>query len=148
MKKTPHMLLGFFIASLTLLAATQAFADRSITIINDRYKTTYTAVRYQDYREGNDGGVWTTEAWYAVKPWQTRTIRFATDTDIMYVYTYEDGTRTVWAGNPNDSRDNSYWISHKKLYLQGTTKPRDSGAKMVRFKRYHVRKNGLSIRYK
>ncbi len=149
MRKISLFMLTIFIASIAIFTAEQAFAKRTITIINNRSKTLYTAYRFQDYREGKNGGTWSTQGWTVTKPGQTKNITAYTNNNIVYVYTQEINPIREWIGDPNDSRDNVYWISTSGFFLQGNNKPNTGSIRKVRFKRYTAREGQpLKLTYK
>ncbi len=150
MKQFKFIIICLLFLSVIFTSTEKAFAKKNLKITNHAGTPIYTAVRYQDYREGPDGGVWATVGWYKTDSYKTNNITLYTDNATFYVYTYQSNTlyhTMEWGGSVNDSRDNAYWVYSGKMYLQGQSKPQGDNVRKKRFKRYYVPKNSHHITY-
>ncbi len=151
MKKIQLMIAGLLLISVVLIAPCESFAKKTIKITNSVSAPIYTAIRYKDVREGDDGGVWVTEGWYKTGYDKSQEITLYTDNSTFYIYTYHPRGMVegmVWPGDINDSRDKSYWVFNGDMYLQGQTKPSGKNVRKVRFKRYYVPEDYLHLKYR
>ncbi len=146
MKKNKFMIFFLFFLSTIFLFTFDAVAKKTLDIKNETGSIVNVAVRYLDYREGRNNGLWATIGWYNVKPWEEITVNLYTDESTVYIYAYNNSQR--WVGSKSDSRDLYFWVSPKSMYLHGKSVPKDEGAHQVLFKRYHLPKKDYKITYR
>ncbi len=144
-KKIIFSLFALFL--FTIFSVDDAFAVKKITIKNETREKISIAVRYQDYREGDDGGVWVTEGWFPVPAYDQSTLHVNTGTATMYFYgVVPKDIYRGYGGSANDTRDRDYLVSFSSvIYLQGNTKPNDEYVFKVRFNRHYIPENNAVI---
>ncbi len=145
MKKILPCLLLFF---MLFFNVNFAYAVKNISIENDSYSDLYFVFRYQDFREGDDGGVWVTEGWFKVDAMSTKVRKLYTDNATFYLYAVQEDLRGYFGGNSNDTRDRSYSIVYNEsMYLQGNAKPNAGKYYTPRFKRYYFPEDNRKLKF-
>ncbi len=124
----------------------EAFAQKKITIINNRHEKLYTAIRYNDFTVG-DEGEWTTEGWFITEPWDSTDIRIHTEKNVVYIYTYQKDPFVSWEGSRRNSKNRVYWISDDKMYFQQNIRPRGRNPRQVRFQYYKMPNKAHTLLY-